>query len=68
MDDILSLARARGVDTSHWDNVKTVIPDMTDQEVLDSGAVKRGPFKGKETIAYVDRVMAIYGEFKRICP
>ena len=68
VDDILNLARQRGVDTSRWDSVKSVIPDMSDQEVLDSGVVKRGPFKGRETMAYVDRVMAIYEEFKRICP
>lgn len=68
VDDILNLARQRGVDTSRWDSVKSVIPDMSDQEVLDSGVVKRGPFKGRETMAYVDMVMAIYEEFKRICP
>ena len=68
MDDILNLARLRGVDCSRWDSVVSVIPEMTDQAVLDSGAVKRGPFKGRETIAYVDSVMAIYEEFKRICP
>lgn len=68
VDDILNLAELRGVDTSHWDSVISVIPEMSDQSVLDSGAVKRGPFKGRETIAYVDRVMAIYDEFLRICP
>ena len=68
VDDILNLARLRGVDCSRWDSVVSVIPEMTDQAVLDSGAVKRGPFKGRETIAYVDSVMAIYEEFKRICP
>ncbi len=68
VDDILRLARLREVDVSHWDNVVSVIPEMNGEAVSDSGAVKLGPFKGVETVAYVNSVMDIYVEFLRICP
>ncbi len=68
VDDIIRLAESRGVDTAHWDSVVSVIPEMNGEAVRDSEAVRLGPFKGKETIAYVRRVMDIYGEFRRICP
>ena len=69
IDDILALARHRGVDTGRWENVLEVIPEMNDPEALDStGIVKLGVFKGKETIAYVDEVISVYEQFLRICP
>jgi membrane-bound lytic murein transglycosylase MltF len=68
VDDIIRLAELRGVDTAHWDTVISVIPEMNEETVRDTEAVRLGPFKGKETIAYVRRVMEIYGEFRRICP
>ncbi len=68
VDDIIRLAELRGVDTAYWDSVVSVIPEMNDESVRDSEAVRLGPFKGRETIAYVRRVMDIYGEFRRICP
>jgi hypothetical protein len=68
IDDILRLAELRGVDTSHWDSVVSVIPEMSEESVRDTEAVRLGPFKGRETIAYVSKVMEIYGEFRRICP
>ena len=68
MDDIIRLAELRGVDTSHWDKVIEVIPEMNDEAVVDTGAVRLGVFKGKETISYVDRVISIYDQFRRICP
>ena len=66
--DIIRLAELRGVDTSHWDNVIEVIPEMNDEAVVDTGAVRLGVFKGTETIYYVDRVISIYDQFRRICP
>ena len=56
------------MDTSHWDKVIEVIPEMNDEAVVDTGAVRLGVFKGKETISYVDRVISIYDQFRRICP
>ena len=69
IDDVLALARHRGVETGRWENVLEVIPEMNDPEALDStGIVKLGVFKGKETIAYVDEVISVYEQFLRICP
>lgn len=66
--DILGLAENRNINTAYWDSVAVVIPDMSKEEVLDTGIIKFGPFKGIETLAYVDEVMSIYREFVRICP
>lgn len=69
IDDCLNLARARGVDTGYWINVvHNVIPLMGDENITDGGIVKVGPFKGVETVKYVDNVIAIYKRFCTICP
>lgn len=68
VDDMISLAKYRGVDTGYWDNVAAIIPQMADESVLDTGAVSLGTFHGKETVAYVDSVIAVYERFKIICP
>ncbi|HCZ22634.1 MAG TPA: hypothetical protein DHU72_04175 [Rikenellaceae bacterium] len=68
IDDIIRLAELRGVDTGHWESVIEVIPEMNDESVLDTGVVRLGVFKGKETINYVETVISVYEQFKRICP
>lgn len=68
LDDILSLARYNQLDTSTWASVSSVIPQMNEESVMDTGAVRLGTFQGHETLAYVDDVIRIYEEFCRICP
>ncbi len=68
IDEMLSLARLREKDTTRWEAVLEVLPEMQEENVLDTGVVKLGTFKGSETVDYVDAVMAIYREFCRICP
>lgn len=68
VDDILNLAKLRDKDSGYWEDAAEVIPEMHDESVMDTGAVKLGTFKGAETTRYVDDVMAIYREFCRICP
>lgn len=68
IDDCINYARYKGVDPSYWINVVHVIPEMGDESIMETGVVKVGPFKGKETIAYVDHVVNIYNNFCRICP
>ena len=69
IDDCLRVARLLDVDTGYWFNVVSrVLPRMQDETTLATGAVKVGPFKGEETAYYVDRVIAIYERFRRICP
>ena len=69
IDDCVSLARHLGVDASYWRNIQTeVLPLMSDEKILETGAVKLGTFKGGETMGYVDSIIAVYERFCRICP
>ena len=69
IDDCISLARRIGVDPGRWSNIADqVLPLMEDESVAETGAVKLGPFRGTETARYVDRVIAVYRQFCRICP
>ena len=69
IDDCLRVAQLLGVDTGYWFNVvNKVLPRMQDETTLATGAVKVGPFRGEETVFYVDNVIAIYERFCRICP
>ena len=56
------------MDTGYWDTVIDVIPEMHDESVADTGVVKLGVFKGEETINYVQTVISVYEQFRRICP
>ena len=42
-----------------------IIPDMSDDAILELDTIKFGKFKGVETIAYVDNVMSKYEQYKR---
>ena len=69
IDDCISLARYLDVDPSYWDNiVARVLPLMRDEAVMQTGAVKLGPFKGSETSYYVENTISVYQQFCRICP
>ncbi|MCR4859661.1 MAG: transglycosylase SLT domain-containing protein [Bacteroidales bacterium] len=69
IDDCLRVAHLLGVDTSYWFNiVSQVLPRMQDETTLATGAVKTGPFRGEETVFYVDNVIAIYDRLRQICP
>jgi membrane-bound lytic murein transglycosylase F len=69
IDDCLRVARLLGTDTSYWLNVVNhALPRMQDEAILASGAVRSGPFRGEETVRYVDSVISLYQRFCRICP
>ncbi len=69
IDDCINLANHLGVDPVSWDNiVDQVLPQMGDESVLESGAVKVGTFRGTETCVYVERTMEIFNHMYRICP
>lgn len=68
IQDCISYARYRGVNPSYWDNVVKIIPEMSDPDTVALECIKCGPFKGLETIRYVESVIGIYNEFCRICP
>lgn len=66
MKDIINFADSKGVSTSSWDSLKTVIPLMNDPETIDTNIVKFGVFNGQETIEYVDSINNLYSEFQKI--
>ena len=69
IDDCLRIARLLGTDTGYWQNVvNQVLPRMQDETTLATGEVRVGPFRGDETVFYVDNVIEIYNRFCRICP
>jgi Predicted soluble lytic transglycosylase fused to an ABC-type amino acid-binding protein len=69
IDDCISLARYLDVDPGYWINiVNRVLPLMSSESVMETGAVKLGPFKGVETAYYVDHAIALYERLCRICP
>ena len=69
IDDCISLAHYLGVDPGYWINiVNRVLPLMASESVMETGAVKLGPFKGVETAYYVDHAIALYERLCRICP
>ena len=68
IDDCIAYADSIGVDTSVWDSVTVVIPEMSDSAVVASGVLKYGQFKGTETIDYVNSVLKLYDDFRRMYP
>ena len=66
--DCRNLARSQNRDENKWSEIVKVIPMMNDDSILSDENVKLGKFKGTETIAYVDNVMAIYEAICTICP
>jgi membrane-bound lytic murein transglycosylase F len=63
--DCINYARYKGVDSSSWDNIAGLIPEMNSDEILDLDTIKFGKFKGVETIAYVENVLDKYEQYKR---
>lgn len=52
--DCREYAKSKELEGNTWDEIVSLIPEIED-------------FKGKETIAYVDSVLAVHREFCRIC-
>lgn len=66
--DCRNLAESRNLDKNKWSEIVRIIPLMNEDSILTDENVKLGKFKGTETIAYVDNVMALYEAICRICP
>ena len=63
--DCINYARYKGVDSSSWDNIVALIPEMSSDEILELDTIKFGKFKGDETIAYVEKVLDKFEQYKR---
>lgn len=68
IDDCINYAKFRGVDPSYWINVEHLIPEMSNESVLETGVLKCGTFKGVETIAYVEQAVRVYNRICEVCP
>lgn len=67
--DCINYANAVGADSGTWEGIVSVIPEMRDESTFRVDSVlKLGPFQGVETIAYVEKVLALYEDFKKIKP
>jgi membrane-bound lytic murein transglycosylase F len=64
--DARRLARYFEADADSWSVVSTFLPLLAEQEYATHEVVHSGVFAGsEETIAYVAKVMRIYGRYKR---
>lgn len=66
--DCRNLAKSQNLNHNEWNDILKVIPMMNADSILTDENVKLGKFKGTETIAYVDNVMALYEAICKICP
>ena len=67
--DCINYATSIGADPETWEGLCSVIPQMQDEATIQVDSVlKLGTFQGTETIRYVDRVLSLYEDFKRIKP
>ncbi len=66
--DCRNFAASQGADRNSWETIVRLIPQMREDSILDNEAVKLGKFKGYETIAYVDSIMALYDSICAIHP
>lgn len=66
--DCINLARSQGVNTSTWESLCTVLPQMSQDSIRFVEDVRHGKFKGKETIAYVKAVLNQYDIFNGNSP
>jgi len=67
--DCINYAKATGADAGTWEGILSVIPDMRDESTFKvDSVVKLGTFQGTETIAYVEKVLSLFEDFKRIMP
>lgn len=66
--DCRNFASSLGEDRNSWSTIVSLIPQMREDTILENESVKLGKFKGYETIAYVDSIMALYESICAIHP
>lgn len=67
--DCINYASSIGADADTWEGLRSVIPHLLDEETIQVDSVLRlGTFDGTETIVYVDRVLALYENYKKARP
>jgi Predicted soluble lytic transglycosylase fused to an ABC-type amino acid-binding protein len=67
--DCIRFAKEKGIDPSTWDNICSVIPQMSQNaDSMDPSDVTYRPFKGFETKAYIKAVLNQYDVFRGETP
>ncbi|MBO8484952.1 MAG: transglycosylase SLT domain-containing protein [Bacteroidetes bacterium] len=66
--DCRKFAADHDYDSSNWDEIVKVIPEMRNRDMVKASDLKFGRFNGTETIRYVDNVLDHYRAFCEICP
>ncbi len=60
MSDCMALAEYLGYNPLEWEGVKAAIPKMNEYEYYSLPIIKYGKFSGKQTLSYLDDIMALY--------
>lgn len=68
IEDCRRFARFQNLDNTRWEEIVKAIPEMSNEELIQSSGLKFGRFNGKETVRYVDNVLEHYSVFCQICP
>lgn len=66
--DCRLFASQKEMDSTKWDEIVKIIPEMRKYSFVYNDTVRSGRFRGTETISYVNRVRQIYDAFCEICP
>lgn len=66
--DCINYAQYKNVYDSTWMSVCSILPDMSEDAILQVDTVKCGKFSGKETVCFLDNIMALQEAFEAICP
>ncbi|MBQ0150362.1 MAG: transglycosylase SLT domain-containing protein [Bacteroidales bacterium] len=66
--DCINYAQYKNVYDSTWASICSILPDMADDAILEIDTVKVGKFSGKETMYFLDNILALQEAFNTICP
>jgi len=66
--DCINYAQYKNVYDSTWMSVCAILPDMAEDSILEVDTVKIGKFSGRETVYFLDNIMALQEAFDAICP
>lgn len=63
IEDCMSVARTLDKDPLKWETIAGVIPLMNEKQYYTKSVVKQGRFRGKETLRFVDEIIAKYNKY-----
>ncbi|MDR1055600.1 MAG: transglycosylase SLT domain-containing protein [Prevotellaceae bacterium] len=68
VEDCRNFAYSQGKSPDIWDEVKKVVPLMSKPEYYEGEYIRRGKFRGDETLRFVDEVLGRYQHYKNLVP